>query len=85
MPTKASNLIKKWEKRISPNLVGKTIAKIEYLTEEEGRISGWHKLPLVIIFTDGSCLFPMSDDEGNEGGSFATTIKGLETIPCIYR
>ena len=79
-----NNLTKKWEKNISSSLVGKTIAKIEYLTEEEGRDNGWDQLPLVIIFTDGSWLFPMADDEGNNGGSFATSIKGLETIPVMW-
>ena len=75
----------KWEKRISSKLVGKTIAKIEYLTSEEGEEMMWYKLPLVITFTDGSWIFPMADDEGNDGGSLATSIKGLETIPVMWR
>ena len=74
-----------WEKKISSKLVGKTIAKIEYLTEKEGEEMMWNKLPLAIIFTDGSWIFPMADDEGNNGGSLATSIKGLETIPVMWR
>jgi len=74
-----------WEKKISSKLVGKTIAKIEYLTKKEGEEMMWNKLPLAIVFTDGSWIFPMADDEGNNGGSLATSIKGLETIPVMWR
>ena len=73
----------RWEKKISSELVGKTIAKIEYLSPKEGEEMMWYKLPLVIIFTDGSWIFPMADDEGNDGGSLATSIEGLETIPVM--
>jgi len=30
---------------------------------------GWYSTPLVIEFTDGTCIFPQSDDEGNNGGA----------------
>ena len=36
---------KKWEIFISKFLVGKTIKKIEYLTEEEARECGWNSIP----------------------------------------
>ena len=44
----------KWEKDISKFLVGKTIKKIEYLTEQEANECGWNQIPLVIIFNDKS-------------------------------
>ena len=75
---------KKWEIFISRFLVGKTIKKIEYLTEEEAREYGWNSIPLVIIFNDGSYIFPMSDDEGNNGGALATSSKELPTIPVMW-
>ena len=75
----------RWEKKISSELVGKTIAKIEYLSPKEGEEMMWYKLPLAIIFTDGSWIFPMADDEGNDGGPLATSIEGLETIPVMWR
>jgi hypothetical protein len=75
----------RWEKKISSELVGKTIAKIEYLSPKEGEEMMWYKLPLAITFTDGSWIFPMADDEGNDGGSLATSIEGLETIPVMGR
>ena len=76
---------KNWEKEISKFLVGKTIKKIEYLTKKEGKEMGWNKLPLVIIFTDGSWIFPMRDDEGNDGGALATSSDELlGTIPVMW-
>ena len=54
---------------------GKTIAKVEYLSPKEGEEMMWYKLPLAITFTDGSWIFPMADDEGNDGGSLATSIR----------
>ena len=74
----------KWEKEISKFLVGKTIKKIEYLTEQEAESMGWNQIPLVIIFTDGSYIFPMADDEGNNGGAIATSSKELPTIPVMW-
>lgn len=75
----------RWEKKISSELVGKTIAKVEYLTKYEIEEMMWYKIPLAITFTDGSWIFPMADDEGNDGGSLATSIEGLETIPVMGR
>jgi hypothetical protein len=75
---------KNWEKEIAKFLVGKTIKNIEYLSEEEGKEMMWSQLPLVIIFTDGSWIFPMQDDEGNNGGALATSSKKLSTIPVMW-
>ena len=76
--------IKEWEKEISEFLVGKTIKKIEYLTEQEANECGWNQIPLVIIFDDNSYIFPMADDEGNNGGAIATSSKELPTIPVMW-
>jgi len=74
---------KKWEDRCSAKLVGKTIKSVRYLLTCEMKDLGWSKKPLVVFFTDRSYLFPASDDEGNNGGSFFTSIKGLEGIPTL--
>tara|TARA_R110002051_G_scaffold119842_1_gene193109 strand:- start:708 stop:1310 length:603 start_codon:yes stop_codon:yes gene_type:complete len=50
-------------------LEGKTIQRVRRLTEEEISVLGWHCNPLIIIFTDGTCLIPQRDDEGNDGGA----------------
>ena len=75
---------KNWEKEISKFLVGKTIKKIEYVSEKECEEMMWSQLPLVIIFTDGSWIFPMRDDEGNDGGALATSSEKLPTIPVMW-
>ena len=64
MPTQ-----QKWEADINKFLKGKTIKGVEYLTQKEADDSMWYSRPVVIVFTDGSYIIPMSDDEGNDGGS----------------
>jgi hypothetical protein len=76
-------LIKKWETDIKKHLVGKTVANVRYLTDKEQQGMGWYRKALVIIFTDGSYMFPSADDEGNDAGALFTNFKGLETIPVI--
>ena len=65
-------------------LIGKKINNVRYLTSEE-MIDCFgddgYKVPLVIEFTDGSWIFPMSDDEGNDGGALATSSEEYPTIP----
>ena len=73
-----------WNTKTKKFLVGKTIENARYLTKEElidcfGDDS--YKVPLVIEFTDGSWIFTMSDDEGNNGGALATSDEAIPTIP----
>lgn len=56
-------------KKFNKQLKGKTIKQITWLTDKEMETLMWYKRPIVIEFTDGSFLIPMSDDEGNDGGS----------------
>ncbi len=75
---------KDWNTRTREFLVGKTIKTARYLNKEE--LIGCfgddtYKAPLVIEFTDGSWIFPMSDDEGNNGGALATSDEEMPTIP----
>tara|TARA_R100001510_G_C7626456_1_gene186244 strand:- start:550 stop:816 length:267 start_codon:yes stop_codon:yes gene_type:complete len=72
-------------------LVGKIIQNARYLSKEEmndcfGKEEyGGMKVPLVIEFTDGSYIFPMRDNEGNDGGALATSSKENPTLPVIGR
>lgn len=61
-------------------LKGKTIHSVEHMGEEQATDIGWSKRPIVITFTDGSILVPMSDDEGNEGGAAIYAYEGLEDV-----
>lgn len=56
-------------KAIGDKLVGKTIRAIRWMTKEETDGLGFYSRPMVIIFTDGSCMYFQSDDEGNDGGA----------------
>lgn len=74
---------KKWEADISKFLKGKTIQSVRYMTENEKEEYMWHSRPLAIFFTDGSFIFPMADDEGNDGGALCTSSEELPVIPVM--
>jgi hypothetical protein len=76
-------ITKRWEDRCSAKLVGKTIKSVRYQFTCEMKDMGWSKKSLVIFFSDGSYMFPSSDDEGNNAGALLTSFKGLEGIPTI--
>ena len=76
------NIVKKWEKDCQV-LVGKKIKQVRYLTDKEQKDMGWYRKSVVIIFTDGTAIFPSADDEGNDAGALFTNIENLETIPVI--
>ena len=77
----------KWGCEASSFLVGKTIKSCRYLNKEElVACFGTDDMasPLLIEFTDGHYMFPMSDDEGNNAGALATSHQGsLSTIPVV--
>ena len=70
-----------WNKEADKLLKGKTIKECRYLTKKEAEANGWYKRPVVMFFTDGTYMFPMADDEGNDGGSMAVGEK--ETLPTL--
>ena len=72
---------KLWAGNIGRTLIGRTIASVRYMNEEEADEMGWDRTPLVIIFGDGTYLFPMSDDEGNDAGAMSHPSIGI--IPVI--
>lgn len=73
----------KWEERCAQILVGKTIKSVRYQYTCEMKDMGWSKKSLIIFFTDGSYIFPSSDDEGNNAGAIFTSFKGIEGIPTL--
>ena len=79
-----SDLREHWGNLASNYLVGKTIRRVRYLNDRETEDLGWLKNGIVIEFTDGHWLLPMSDDEGNEAGSLWTSSQSeLNVIPTI--
>jgi len=73
-----------WQKRIEKYLLGKSIIKLEYMSEEDAKKFGWSKRPIQILLNNGVWLTITQDDEGNNGGAIHTNIKKLEIIPVIY-
>lgn len=74
---------KKWTRDIARALLGKTITKVEYMTEDEAKYNGWERRPIILRLNDGTFLFPSMDDEGNDGGAIFTTLDDLPVIPVL--
>ena len=72
-----------WQKRIEKHLLGKSIIKIEYCSEELAEEQGWSKRPIQLLLNNGVWLTVTSDDEANNGGAIHTNIKELPIIPII--
>ena len=66
---------------ISKFLNGRTAETVRYSTPEEA--GDWYERPIVIIFSDGSFIVPMADDEGNNGGAMYTSDDALSVIPVM--
>lgn len=56
-------------------MVGKTVAGVRRLSSAEIEDFGWYEgggeVPFVIVFTDGTWIVPMRDEEGNGAGALA--------------
>ena len=79
-----NNQIKDSCTKLAEQLVGKTIKKVRYMTEQEADNLYWTKRPLVIQFTDGTFLIPQADDEANNGGALWYQEMAVDfTIPVI--
>ena len=54
--------------RDGKRIVGLQIAAVRYMTDEERRQLFIGFRPVVITLSDGTLLYPIADDEGNEAG-----------------
>ena len=73
-----------WQKRIEKYLLGKSIIKIEYMSEKDSEEQGFDCRPIQLLLNNGIWLTITSDDEGNDGGAIHTNIKESPIIPVIY-
>tara|TARA_R110002020_G_scaffold227539_14_gene438203 strand:+ start:808 stop:1050 length:243 start_codon:yes stop_codon:yes gene_type:complete len=62
---------KQWNKTAKDMLLGKKIVKVEYMTVKETDNLMWDYQPICFQLDDGNWVFPMRDDEGNDGGALA--------------
>lgn len=83
---KRSKLREEWTERLNERLVGLTITKVAYTSDEDMEMCGWHESGAQIFLDDGSILVIQQDDEGNGPGSvgiYHTKRKGAEYAPTI--
>ena len=51
------------------------------MNDKEIEDIGWHSRPVCMQLDDGTWIFPMADDEGNDGGALA--VGDGETLPVL--
>ena len=73
---------KHWTKFAAKQLLGRKITKVEYLSDHEANDSGWYCKPVVFQLDGKDWVYPMRDDEGNDGGAL---VVGKETLPVLSR
>ncbi len=49
-------------------LVGRTVVRVEYLSPIQTEELCWQYRPAVLVFDDGTVMYSMSDEVGNDGG-----------------
>ena len=66
-----------WIAKAEKLLLGRTIVKIEWMSSEDKR-------PVCLQLDDKSWIFPVMDDEGNDGGALNYYRAGkTEVLPII--
>lgn len=65
-----------WDATFNKILKGKTIKGVRRMTAKEIDDLGWYEGAWVIEFTDGSDMYAMSDEEGNNAGALSVLIQG---------
>ena len=68
--TPTEQLKERWAGKLQP-LVGLRIKAVRYMDQGEIDTMGISKAPVVLELSDGTLLWPMADDEGNDGGSLS--------------
>ena len=67
-------------KHLSKRLAGRRIVSVRYMTDDEMRACAWFRRSVVLVLDDGTVLFPMSDDEGNDAGVLCGLARGREFL-----
>ena len=65
---------------VDDNIVGSKIIDIRPMTADEMKAEGWQKreIPMVLVLSSGTILYPSQDTEGNDAGSlFGKTSDGV--------
>lgn len=65
---------------VDDSMIGATIVDIRPMTREEMNKEGWRKneIPMVLVLSTGTILYPSQDTEGNDAGAlFGVTSDGI--------
>lgn len=72
-----------WNKEVEKLLLGRKIVKIEWMLNKEAEECGWYSRPVCLLLDSGVWIYPLRDDEGNDGGALATSADGMPVIPVF--
>ena len=72
---------KEWTKKAEKLLLGKKIIRIKWMEKDDAEAMDWDSKPVCLQLDDGNWIFPMRDDEGNDGGALA--VGRDETLPVF--
>ena len=78
-----TNIIDKTIAHATKHLVGRTIVSVGYMTKEEVEINGWSKSGVIMGLDDGTYIYPLADDEGNNPGALDTTNEKLGLLGTV--
>lgn len=73
----------RWNKAAADLLVGRKIVGARYMNIEEAEAAGWSQRPVVLFLDNGLQVYPMRDDEGNDGGALATSDDANSVLPVL--
>jgi hypothetical protein len=65
---------------VDDTIIGSTVVDIRPMTREEMSNEGWQKneIPMVLVLSSGTLLYPSQDTEGNDAGAlFGVTSDGI--------
>tara|TARA_R100000734_G_C3200618_1_gene19617 strand:- start:189 stop:428 length:240 start_codon:yes stop_codon:yes gene_type:complete len=71
---------KSWNKSAEKLLLNRKIVQVEYMPPEESDEMGWDYQAICFRLDNGSWVYPMSDDEGNDAGALCV---GGSTLPVL--
>lgn len=72
-----------WTKDVEKLLLGRKIVKIEWMSNEDANQCDWYSRPVCLLLDNGVWIYPMRDDEGNDGGALATSADSMPVIPVF--
>ena len=74
------NIKKSWNESAEKLLLNRKIVAVEYMPVEESDEMGWDYQAVCFKLDDGSWVYPMSDDEGNDAGALCVAGRTLPVL-----